>query len=255
MRNIVILFCSLMVLCSCALFSGGPTPESKNENKATLHLQLGTSFLLKGNYPQALRELIEAERLNPNDPIIQNNLGLAYLVRSKYDDAEKRFKIALELNPKYTDARNNLGRLYIDVGMYDKAINELEIAAADLTYEQPEKSWANLGQALFLKKDYEKAKIALQKSLKERRDSCFTMNFYGRTLFEMQNYKTAAESLDQAVRLCEKTKFEEPSFYSALSFYKLGDTDKARARFEEFLQLYPKSHYTSKAQEMLEILK
>ena len=210
---------------------------------------------MKGDYPQALRELREAERLDSYNATIHNNLGLAYLVRDKIDDAEIHFKKSLSIKNDYTDARNNLGRLYIDVGLYNKAITELEIAATDLTYQYPEKSWSNLGQAYFLSGQYEKAKKSLQKSVKERRDSCFTMNYYGRSLFELKNYKAAAESLDQAVRLCEKSNFEEPHFYSALSFYKIGNVDQARARFNEVLQLYPKSHYAIKAKEMLEILK
>jgi type IV pilus assembly protein PilF len=229
--------------------------KTSDTEKSLLHLQLGTSYLMKGGYPQALRELLEAERLDPNNPTIQNNLGLAYLVREKMDEAEIRFKKALSLDLKYTDARNNLGRLYIDVGLLNKAITELETAARDLTYEQPEKSWANLGQAYFLSSQFEKAKIAFQNSLKDRKESCFTMNYYGRTLFELKQYKTAAQSLDQAIRLCENTKLDEPHFYSGLSFYKLGNIEQSRARFNELIILFPKSKYAEKANEILEIMK
>lgn len=239
-----------MVLLSCS-----HAPESSDKNKAQLHLQAGTTYLMQGGYPQALRELLVAERLDPDNPIIQNNLGLAYLVREKIDEAEKRFLKSLSLKNDYTDARNNLGRLYMNVGLHDKAIQELEIAVADLTYEQPEKSWANLGQAYFMAGQYLKAKEAFQQSLKDRHDSCYTMNFYGRTLFELKNYKSAAESLDQAIKLCEKSNFDEPHFYSALSFYKLGKIEQARARFNEILQLYPKSRYVQKAKEILEIIR
>jgi type IV pilus assembly protein PilF len=225
----------------------------KNE-KASYHLQLGTSYLLKGAHPQALKELLEAEKLNPNEPVIQNNLGLAYLVREKIDEAETRFKKAITLNPKYTDARNNIGRLYMNAGLYKKAISELEIAAADLTYEQPEKSWANLGQAYFLDMQYAKAKTALQKSLKDRKDSCYTMNYYGRTLFELGSFKPAAESLDQAVQLCLQANFDEPYFYGGMSYYKAGDHAQAKARFKELMQFFPESKYSKAAKELLELI-
>lgn len=246
--------CLLFFLATALAGCAGRT-RTDNKTRALLRLEIGTSHLMNGNYPAALSELLAAEKLDPTEPTIQNNLGLAYLVREKYDDAERCFKKAIKLKKDYTDARNNLGRLYIDVGLYDKAISELEIAAADLTYPQPEKSWANLGQALFFAQKYERAKIALQNSLKERRDSCFTMNYYGRTLFELKNFKTAAESLDQAVKLCEKSDFDEPHFYSALSFIKLGQLDQARARLTEVIKLYPRGQYNQKAQEMLETLK
>ena len=236
-------------------FACSTEKKASDKEKSLLHLQMGTSYLMKGSYPQALRELLDAERLDPNNPTIQNNLGLAYLVRGKIDEAEVRFTKALSLDSKYTDARNNLGRLYIDVGFLDKAIIELEKAASDLTYEEPEKSWANLGQAYFLSAQYEKAKIAFHNSLKGRKENCFTMNYYGKTLFELKQYKTASQSLDQAIRLCQKTPLDEPHFYSGLSFYKLGDLEQARARFKELLVLHPKSKYVQKANEILEIMK
>lgn len=246
----LILFTALLANSACT-----STHKADKKEKALLHLQLGTSYLMSGSHPQALRELLAAERLDPTDAIIQNNLGLAYLVREKMDEAEVRFKKALDLNPKYTDARNNLGRLYIDVGFLPKAIKELEIAATDLTYEQPEKSWANLGQAYFLSGQFEKAKISFHNSLKDRKSSCFTLNYYGRTLFELKHYKTAAESLDQAIRICEKSKFDEPHFYSGLSLYKLGNIEQSKARFNELITLFPKSRYLQKANEILETLK
>jgi TolA-binding protein len=81
------------------------------------------------------------------------------------------------------------------------------------------------------------------------------MNGYGRALFELKEYKAASESLDQAVQLCEKSNFDEPHFYSAMSFYKLGNTEQARARFREVQELYPKSMYAQKAKEMLELMR
>ncbi len=248
-------FALIATLFSLTLVDCSSTPKPRDQEKAQLYLQLGTSHLQQGNYPSALRALLDSERLDPTNPITQNNLGIAYLVREKYDVAENHFKRSLELKPDYTDARNNLGRLYLDVGMFPRAVKELEVAAKDLTYDQPEKSWSNLGQAYFFSTQYPRAKVAFLNSLKSRPGSCYTMNYYGRTLFELKEFKTAAESLDQAIRLCEKSKFEEPHFYSAMSFYKLGSVELARTRFEEVLQLYPHGSYATKAKEMLELMK
>lgn len=246
-------FIPLVFLVFC-VSCGTSTRIDNNKNKALLHLELGTTHLMRGNYPQALQELIAAEKLDADNTIIQNNLGLAYLVREKYDLAEVHFKKALLLKPTYTDARNNLGRLYVNIGLLDKAITELELAANDLTYEQPEKSWSNLGEAYFKAGKYDRAKEAFKRSLKDRRESCHTMNFYGRSLFELEEYSAASATLDRAVTLCENTKLDEPHFYSALSFYKVGKLEQARARFNELIHLRPDSKYSIKAKEMLEIL-
>lgn len=240
------------VLISVNLFLGCAFAPSKVEkDKAQLHLQIGTSHFMKGHYPQALTSLLEAEKLDPTDATIQNNLGLTYMVREKFDDAERCFKKALELKKSYTDARNNLGQLYITVGLYKDAISHLEIAVSDLEYDKPEKSWASLGHAYFLSKNYSKAATAFQNSLKNNRESCFTLNFFGRTLFELNKFKPAAESLDRAVQLCDKPNWDEPRFYSGLSFFKLGDLDQARARFAEVVKLYPLSKYAKQSHKML----
>lgn len=240
-------------LAFCISCTTSATKEN-NKTKALLRLELGTTYLMRGNYPLALQELTTAESLDPDNAIIQNNLGLAYLVREKYDKAEFCLKKALLLKSDYTDARNNLGRLYIDVGLLNKAINELELAANDLTYEQPEKSWSNLGEAYFKARKYELAKKAFKRSLKDRRESCHSMNFYGRSLFELEEYAAAADTLDRAVTLCESSKFDEPHFYSGLSFYKMGKLEQARARFNELIQLHSRSQYVTRAKEMLEIM-
>jgi type IV pilus assembly protein PilF len=229
--------------------------KERNREKSELYMQLGTSYLQKGNYPLALKALLDSERFDPDNFLTQNNLGLAYYVREKYDDAEKHFKRALDIRPDFTEARNNLGRLYMDVGMYDKSIRELKRASLDLTFDQPEKSWSNLGQAYFLAGQFANAKAAFINSLKDRKGSCPTMNLYGRTLYELKEYKTAAESLDQAVEVCGKSNFDEPHFYSGLSFYKLGNVELARARMTEVVTIFPKGTYAGRARELLEIMK
>jgi type IV pilus assembly protein PilF len=245
----------ITTVCILTLACGTTEKSDRNKTKSLLFLEMGTTNLTKGLYPQALRDLMQAEQYDPENSIIQNNLGLAYMVREKYAEAEDHFKRALEIDDKYTDARNNLGLMYMEIGMFPLAISTLETAAADLTYEQPEKSLSNLGRAYFSAKQYSKAKDALRKSLSYRKGNCATMNFYGRSLFELGEYAAAAESLDQAVTLCEKSNFEEPHFYSGMSFYKLGNSEKARVRFEEIVNKYTGGKYVNQSKEMLELLK
>jgi type IV pilus assembly protein PilF len=244
---------AILILVTFFLQSCATVDKEKSELKAGYYLQIGTNHLINKNYPAALRELLNAERLDPNNPIILNNLGLAYSVREKFIEAEKKYIKALSIDNKYTDARNNLGRLYIDIGLYDKAIEVLLVATADLTFSQPEKSWANLGQAYFLKTEYSLAQEAFQKSLQTMKNNCFTMNYYGRSLFELKKYKQASESFDHAIKYCT-TSNEEPQFYSALSLYKLGELDLARTRLNEIRSSYPNGVFAKKALELLEIM-
>lgn len=245
----------LALLLPLTNLTGCSTVSTRDRTKANLYLQLGTTYLVHGDFPLALKALLESQKYDPNVAATQNNLGLAYYVRHRFDHAEYHFKRALQLQPNFTEAENNLGRLYIEVGLYKKAIKALKRATADLTYNHPAKSWSNLGQAYFYDKQYSKAKAALENSLQMRHNNCPTIETYGRTLYDLKDYKPAAESLDQAIQICGTSKFDEPHFYSGMSFYKLGEVDKARARFKELVSLFPNSRYTAQAQKMLEILK
>lgn len=236
-----------------ALLAGCAT--TKNAEKAQLHQRIGLAHYEQGNYPLALREFLMAERLNPEDPAVHNNIGLTYFMRERYDLSEKHVRKALRLNPKFTDARNNLARILIEVKKYDEAEKELEIVVNDLTYTGLDRAFLNMGLLYFNQQKFPKARDAFLKAVQEQRDNCTSNNYLGRSYFEMKQYLKASEVFDSAIGFCQKTSYDEPHYYSALTHYRLGNTDKAIARFEEIIRLYPQGQYRDKSRAMLEILK
>lgn len=239
---------SLTLLVSCA------TPSADKKNLSDVHLRLGTAHLQQGNYPQALSELLLAVELDPNNAVARNNLALAYFVRERYPEAELHLKKALEIDPKYSDARNNLGRVYVAMKQYDSAIVELNIVSADLTYPTPEKALSNLALAYYRKGDYAKARDTSLNALKADKDFCPAQGIYGLSLFYLEDYKKAVHAFERTANQCEREK-EEAHYYSGLSYYKLGSRDKAVARLQEVLTLYPEGEYTEKAKSILGIIK
>ncbi len=234
-----------MSLCGCA------TVSKNDPKRADLHLKIGTALLRQGQYPAALSELLTAEKLDDTNPVIQNNLGLAYLVRGRLELAEKHIRRALQLTEKYTDARNNLGRVLIEQKRYPEAIKELRSASQDLTYPEPQRPLTNLGEALFLSKKYPEAKKSLFEALKYQRNDCVAMALYGRTLYELKDYEIASESLDEAIRTCQNENKEEPYYFSALSYLKLGQTNQAYSRLKECIEAFPRGNYTARAQTLM----
>jgi type IV pilus assembly protein PilF len=241
------LVCTLMV--GCASMS-----SSDDKKRAVLHMQIGTGFMNQGLYPQAISEMLKAERLDPSNPLILNNLGLAYYVRGRSKLAEEKFREAIRLNSQYSDAKNNLSRVLIDQERFQDAVRLLREVEGDLTYTMQDKTYSNLGMALFSMGKFVESEQALSRSLEMRRQSCATAHYYGRVLYELKRAKDSAEVLDQAVEFCRQSKFEDPLFYSAMSYFSLGNKDKSRARLEELLKDYPKSKYVAKAKGMLELL-
>jgi len=218
---------------------------------------LGTSHLVNSNFPEALRELLAAEKLNPKSKEVHNALCLAYMVREKYQKAEAHALTALNLDPTYTDARNNLGRVYIEQKQYDLAIDVLTDASEDLTYSTPEKVFSNLGLAYLKNGDYDQAKESLRRSLKIRRKHCATMNNYGHSLFLLKRFEQAARSFDQAIEICKKNEpqLPEPYYYSGLSYWKIGRHKLSLSKLKEVITYFPGSDMANRAQQMISLIK
>ncbi|MBT4760491.1 MAG: tetratricopeptide repeat protein [Bdellovibrionaceae bacterium] len=247
------LISSILILITIFL-SSCSSKQKQNKLQAKHYLSLGTSYLSRGEYPQALSALLKAVELNPDSAEAENHLGLAFYVREKYQDAEKHILKAIKLKPVYTDARNNLGRVYIQTEKYDLAIKQLKIAIEDLEYPYPEKSLSNLGLAYLKSKDYETAKKYLKKSLKIRRLNCHTYNYFARSLYETAKYHKANQAYKTTIMLCTRQNFPNPIYYSALSHLKVGHREQAIAKLNEVRELYPNTPFASEAEKMLEII-
>ena len=149
------------IVCGCA--SMGVSPQDKKRANASRNL--GEVYLGEGNTALAMRELLKAQKLNPEDPIIFNDIGLAYTQKENYDLAVQSFQKAIELKPDYAVAKNNLGSVYLTLKQWDKAIPVLEEVTGNILYATPHFPLANLGWAYYNKKEYKKAETCLNKAL------------------------------------------------------------------------------------------
>jgi Tfp pilus assembly protein PilF len=235
-------------------FIGCAHSSTHNEERAVLYTKMGSASLAKGNYPGAMSELSKALELDPKNPLIHNNIALVYDVRGRKKEAEEHFRKAIELNARFTEARVNLSRLLIDQGRYKEAMKQLKAAENDLTYDAPDRVSSLMGMLEFKRGNYKDAESHLEKAMSAKRSSCVTANFYGRTLYEEKKTRQAADILDHAIENCRGTKFDQPLYYSALAYYKLGENEKSKSRLEELIKKYPDSDLVSKARGLLAIL-
>lgn len=244
----------LSLLTSCSLLPSLSDKEKENRELAELHRRIGTGYLTKGNLPLATKELRKAEELDPNSVGILNNLGLAYFLRDKKELAIQKFQKAIEINPQYTEARNNLARVYLEQENYNLAIQHLKISTADLVYRFPEKSWTNLGLAYSKSNQLSLAKQAFEKAIALNRNYCPAFTLLGKNYYQQNDFTKAAFILDQAVFKCSKQNYDEPNYYSGLSYLKLGKKEEAKSRMMDILQKFPDGPYAFKAQSVLQSL-
>lgn len=238
-----------LIVVSCGTFS------HSDKKAAELYLQLGSSQLDKGHAPLALKSLRLALKEDPENPMIYNQLGITYFILKQPTEAIQHFEYALKLNPQFTEARNNLARSYIEVGNSSVARSHLHLVLKDLTYIGVAKAQMNYGLSYFKEQNYTVAIQYFQKSIRIEKDNCLAYYYYGRSLYELQDYRSALPVFDTAIPLCKRDNFDEANYYGALSYYKSGDRMKGIALMNETVLNFPNGEYQDKAKNMIEVMK
>lgn len=246
----IILLILLFFILSCQTSS-----HATDANKAYLRMKLGVSYLEKNDLPNALKELLEAEKLEPQNDLVHNNLGLVYFLRKKFDLSTKHFLKATQLNPKFTDAKNNLARVYIETKQFKLAEKALDEVLDDLTYTNVSAAYLNYGLMRFNQKRFNDSKTMFRKVLESSREDCYANIYYGRSFLELKELNEAAEQLDKAAVYCKPFNIDEGHYYSAIAYFRLGQKNKALVRFEEIIQGYEQSYNKENAKKMIELIK
>jgi Flp pilus assembly protein TadD len=86
------------------------TPADYGSGDADIRGNLGLTLARLGRTAEAVEELDEALRLNPNSAEAHNNLGLVLLASGKAEESIPHFSTAIRLKPELAVARDNLKR-------------------------------------------------------------------------------------------------------------------------------------------------
>ena len=107
------------------------TPEPKKlaqANSAREHLANGRSYLLNGQYNEAITELSTAASIDPRLTEAHNLLGVAYDKKGLADRAKESYERAVKVEPEDAQALNNLGFSLYQNGNYRAAVDRLKRA-------------------------------------------------------------------------------------------------------------------------------
>ncbi len=248
-------FVSLLFFFQTVLFGCASMQQSEKQETAELHMEIAIAYIQKDNLPLALKELLIAEDIDPKNPVVHSNLGLVYFLRERYELAERHYLQAISYKPDYTEAKNNLARVYTEIGQYRKAEPFLIEALKDLTFQGYASVYANYGILEFKQKKYSAAKVYLKKSLESDRENCMTHVYLGRSFLELKELGLATDQLEKAISFCRPVAIDEAHYYAALAFYRNNQRDRAMARFEELVKIFPMGVHYDKAKQMLALIK
>jgi len=92
-------------------------------------LDLGSYYYRIGKLEEALAELHQAIKLDPQYGSAMNMLAYTYVQLQKYDQAIEWFKKYALVSPADANPHDSLGDLYFNIGEFDKALEKFEEAA------------------------------------------------------------------------------------------------------------------------------
>ena len=235
----ILSLCLTMVLFSCA----ANLEERRQQSKAMR--TLGEAYLQQGDYTEALKELLKAEALHPNDPLLQNDLGLAYMAKKSYDNAKDHFKKAIQLKPEYAAAKNNLGTAYLATKEWDAAIDVLKDVLTDLLYATPHYAYSNLGLAYYNKGEYNRAQTYFLKALEIEPEFVLALRGLGRTYVAMNNIPEAIATFEKALQ--HAANYVELNMDLADAYQKANEYKKAVYFYRKVIELAPDSPLAEEA--------
>jgi len=235
-------------------FLSGCVPNETLRKQGESSRNLGEAFMAQQNYTAALKELLSAEKLTPDDPYLHNDLGLTYMAKDRLELAIQHFKKALALKPDYAPAMNNLGTAYLAQQNWDAAIVCFKAISRDLLYVTPHFPLSNLGLAYYNQKKYDLSAKYYQEALKIEPSFPPAIRGLGRTYQAQGKPVEAIMILEEGVKLFPKS----PELYSELGAAYMASKNypAAAAAYAKVIELSQTSSALAKeAQKSLDSLR
>ncbi|TFG95384.1 MAG: tetratricopeptide repeat protein [Calditrichales bacterium] len=231
-------FILVFFLTACA------TDMAMNKRKAEDKRKIAGAYIGQKNYTEALKELLDAEKLYPDDPELQNELGFVYMEKEKPDLAIQHLRRALELKPDYSAAKNTLGVAYMKNEQWDEAITCFKGLSENLLYTTPQYPLFNLGWAYYQKKDFAQSEKYYKKAIGlfdegQNKDAAYIKALHGLSL----TYTATGRSREAVVLLEKAVQFApriaELYFDLGRAYIMAQEYPKALKAYNKVIELIP----------------
>jgi len=246
--KMIIALLSLSLVFSCA-------HNKRQAEQAEVFLNKGVSYIGLEQYPNALRELLEAEKYNSNNEKIYYYMGMAYHSMSMQEKAINSFKRAVSLKDDYSEAHNYLGTIYNSEKLWDKAIEHFDKSIANPTYNTPALPLYNAGWAYYSKQDYKNAMNSYTRALQREPQTVLRPQIQkniGLIYYDQNDFIKAIYHFKQSTDL--NSNLYDAYFFMGESYLKINDKINARKAFQAVVNLAPQSAFGQKANVYLHTL-
>lgn len=239
----------LLMMWITMLISCGPAqiPEESIRKSDRFYDAAYIAWSEKGDNLTAIRHLTRAVEANPENDDAQYLLGTIRLSRGEYEEAQKHLALAVTHradNPaKKVEAQNSLAVLYIHMKQHEKAVSLLEEASKEVLNRAPWLAFGNLGWAYTELGRYDDAINTLKRALFDQPQFCVGLYRLGNAYYLKEDYESAKESLSQAVSVQEGgcDRLQEAHHLLGMVHLRLDNEDEAMNAFNTCMQINPKT--------------
>jgi len=164
---------------------------------------VGLNYVLLGDYPDAIKWLETAVRVDPENKDAWYFLGRAYYTRSLLPEARRAFAKVLEFDPRNSKAENSLGLILESEARPEEAMDAYRksIAWQEQDSRPSEQPYLNLGNLLIQENRMEEAIPLLEKAVQLAPGDGYCHLKLGAAYLRTNHMKEAQRELEEATRL------------------------------------------------------
>lgn len=175
-------------------------------------------------------------------------------VKDLKDQIDKKDRL---INDLKSQVRTQSDQIYqLETQKQTQPARSVSVAVGDISPEEYESTY-NQGLELFHGNQYRDAIQVFESLLASSVNHSLADNaqfWIGESHYALREYKTAVIDFEKVFTFPKSNKNDAAQFKLGLCYVRLGDTAKAREEFQRLLDVYPKSEFTSRAQEHLQTM-
>jgi len=205
-----------------------------SKNAPALHI-MGLILVSNHEYKEAIKFLLQAVKITPQDSSIQFNLAKAFSDSGLEREAIPYYKKTVELSPGNPDGWLSYGKALSSLKRYEEALTCLE-RALDI---RPQYAEAALNKGAVLKelKRYEEAVHWAQRALELNPQMTAALNNQGVAFKALNKFEDALGCYDQAIS--QNPKYFEVLTNKGAILYELNQFDNALACYDQAIEISP----------------